>query len=90
MQKTKKFNFIMLFAGTLMIAASILNYQMNKDEVSMGIFVFAGIGFLFTGIKDRYEDQRKRRMQRLSMSFYFIAVLIFIYWIAVSQFGFFK
>jgi len=79
----------MLFAGALMIAASVLNYQMNKDEVSMGIFVFAGVGFVFTGIKDRFEGQRKRRMQRLSMIFYFIAVVILLYWIAVSQFGFF-
>jgi predicted nucleic acid-binding Zn ribbon protein len=85
MDRVKKFNYILLSAGILMIITSILNYQLNQDEVSMGIFVFAGIGFIFGGIKDIFEDARRKRMQRFSMMFYFIAVVIFVYWLIIAK-----
>jgi hypothetical protein len=86
METFKKTNYILLSAGILMIVASVINYQMNKDEVSMGIFVFAGIGFVFNGIKNRFTGIKKQRIQRLSMTFYFIAVVIFVYWLLFAKF----
>ncbi len=46
MPSDKKNNLIATVAGILMIIISVLNYLMNDDYVSLGIFVFLGLGFI--------------------------------------------
>ncbi len=83
--QSKKVNYILLFAGILMMIASILNYEMNADEVSLGIFIFAGIGFIFWGIKDAFDGRKRVRYKRLAVSFYSLAMIVFLYWLAVGR-----
>jgi hypothetical protein len=86
MEGEKKINFVLIGLSILMIFVSVLNYLMNDDEVSLGIFVFAGLGFFFSGLKEKFEESRKKRFRRFSTTFYIIAALVFVYWLAVAKF----
>lgn len=84
-----KLNYIALSAGALMIILSFLNYLMNKDHVSLGIFVFLGLGFILISIKEKYSDIKAKRINKYAMTFFFVAFFIFIYWIAAVKFEIF-
>lgn len=81
----KKVNYFALSAGVLMIVVSFLNYLMNEDHVSLGIFVFLGIGFILISLKERFSDIKAKRINKYAMTFFFIAFVIFIYWIAAGK-----
>ena len=83
----RKINVLLLAAGILMILISVLNYFMNEDYVSLGIFIFLGIGFILLSLKDKYESVLSKRINKFAMTFFFIAIVIFIYWVTVSKFG---
>ena len=81
----KKVNYFALSAGVLMIVVSFLNYLMNEDHVSLGIFVFLGSkedrGLVFY----LFHDLKAKRINKYAMTFFFIAFVIFIYWIAAGK-----
>lgn len=85
----KKVNYIALSAGVLMIVFSLINYLMNEDHVSLGIFVFLGLGFILISIKERFNEIKARRINKYAGTFFFVAFFIFIYWIAVNKFDLF-
>jgi len=72
-----------------MIIISVFNYLMNDDHVSLGIFVFLGLGFGIFGIKDQFPEIKAKRLKNYAMTFFFGAVVIFIYWLAVAKFQLF-
>ena len=78
-------NYFVLSAGALMIVFSFLNYIMNKDHVSLGIFVFLGLGFILLSLKGRYNEIKAKRINKYAMTLFFIAFVIFIYWIAAGK-----
>ena len=82
-------NYIALSAGVLMIVFSFLNYLMNEDHVSLGIFVFLGLGFILISLKERFNEMKARRINKYALTFFFIAFFIFIYWIAAIKFNLF-
>ena len=85
----KKIDFVRLIAGIFMILVSFANYMMNEDHVTLGIFVFAGIGFILLSIKNKFEEQKADRINKYGMTFFFGAVVILMYWIADSQLNLF-
>ncbi len=68
-----------------MITVSVLNYLMSGDNVSLGIFIFLGIGFIFNGIKNRFSERVSKRINNYSLTFFFGAAAIFLYWLAVVK-----
>ncbi len=90
MPEKNKINYAVLAAGILMIIISVLNYLMNDDYVSLGIFVFAGLGFVLLGIKTRFEEHKAKRINKYAMTFFFGAAVMILYWLAVAKFHFFQ
>lgn len=86
---SKKINYITLIAGVFMILVSVLNYLMNEDHVSLGIFAFLGLGFTLLGIKSAFDEVKAQRFKKYAMTFFFGAAVIFIYWLAVAKFHLF-
>ena len=89
MSDQRKINYITLFAGIFMILISVLNYLMNEDHVSLGIFAFLGLGFILLGIKSKFKASKAQRIKRYAMTFFFGAAVIIIYWLAVAKFHLF-
>ena len=85
----KKPNILMIVAGVLMIIVSLINYFLEEDHVSLGIFTFLGIGFVLLSFKDKYEGKKAQRFNKYAMTFFFIAIVIVLYWVAVSKFDLF-
>ena len=73
-----------------MIAVSVLNYLMNEDSVSLGIFVFAGAGFILSGIKDAFGELTAKRIGNYARIFFFGSLVIALYWIAAVKFNMFQ
>lgn len=84
-----RINYIALGAGVFMIILSIMNYFMNEDHVSLGIFIFSGIGFTLISIKDKYEKRKSERIKKYSLTFFFAAVIIMVYWLIAGKFDLF-
>ena len=84
-----KVNYITLSGGILMIVFSFLNYLMNKDHVSLGIFIFLGLGFILISLKEKYDEKKAQRINKFAMTFFFAAFIIFISWIAAGKFDIF-
>lgn len=82
----KKINYPILIAGVIMLIASVINYYLNDDFVSLGIFAFAGIGFILIGIKDTKDDKVAGRINKYAMTFFSISVIIIIYWLLAGKF----
>ena len=85
----KKINIVLLTVGIFIIIISTLNYLMNEDHVSLGIFIFAGIGIILYSIKDYFTKETTKRVLKYSMTFFFGALIIFLYWLAKVQFKLF-
>jgi hypothetical protein len=81
----KKINVFLIAAGGLMIAVSLLNYLMNDDHVSLGIFFFLGAGFIMLGFKDRFDEKKSKRWSKYAGTLFFAAVVIFLYWIGSAK-----
>ena len=82
----KKIHIPLLVAGILMLLASALNYTLNEDHISLGIFAFAGIGFILLAVKESKEDQKTaQRFQKYAMTFFMLSVLILVYWFFVGK-----
>lgn len=79
----------MLIAAIFMIIISIVNYSLNEDYVTLGIFVFMGIAFVLLSIKNNYKDETIKRMNKYAMTFLFGASVIFFYWLVKVQFNLF-
>lgn len=62
---------------------------MNEDHVSLGIFIFSGIGLILFSIKGTFSEETTKRVQKYSMTFFFGALIIFLYWLAKVQFKLF-
>ncbi len=90
MPNNRKINFVTLIAGLLMILFSVLNFLMNEDEVSLGIFVFSGIGFILFGLAPRYNEQKASRIKKYARTFFFGAAVILIYWTLFVKFKLFQ
>lgn len=78
-QSTKP-NFLIIIAGLLMLTASLVNYSLNNDFISLGIFVFAGLGFIMLGAADAFDSQKRKRIKRLAYMFFTVSLLILGYW----------
>jgi len=89
MPEKQNINYIALIAGFFMILISVLNYIMNEDYVSLGIFVFAGLGFILLGIKGRFDPLKAKRLNKYAMTFFFGAIVMILYWLAVAKFQLF-
>ncbi|MCD6556705.1 MAG: hypothetical protein DRI94_01970 [Bacteroidetes bacterium] len=89
MPEKNKINYIALIAGLLMIVISVLNYLMNDDFVSLGIFVFTGLGFLLIGIKSKFNEAKAIRINKYARTFFFAAIVMVLYWLAVAKFHLF-
>ena len=89
MNEEKRINPVWTGAGIFMISVSLLNYFMNDDFVSLGIFVFLGLGFILYGIKSKFSEFTENRLQKYALTFFFGAVAIFLYWLAVAKFHLF-
>ena len=89
MPEKNKVNYIALIAGLFMIIVSSLNYFMNDDYVSLGIFVFAGLGFILIGLKTKFNETKANRLNKYAMTFFFTAFIMVLYWLAATKFNLF-
>ncbi|MCF6366853.1 MAG: hypothetical protein L3J35_11690 [Bacteroidales bacterium] len=84
-----KTNTVSLIAGIFMIIVSTLNYLMNEDHVTLGIFIFAGIGFILLGIKNKFGEESSKRVNKYGMTFFYGAIIILLYWLAKTKLNLF-
>ncbi len=85
----KKVNVLLLILGIFMIVVSFLNYLMNDDHVTLGIFIFSGVGFVLLSIKNKYSGGTANRLNKYAMTLFFGAVVILLYWVARVKFNVF-
>lgn len=83
----KKSGIIVFFAGILMIITSVVNYLLNDDYISLGIFLFAGIGFIMLGFDDKQDKNKSKRLQKYAGVFFAISLIIFMYWLLAGKLG---
>ncbi len=77
---------VVITAGVLMFIASLINYILNDDIISFGIFAFAGFGFISQGTAEYMkQDTTKQRVRKLSGLFFVLAVLVFVYWLLAGK-----
>lgn len=76
----KDINYLTLALGVLMILTSAANYFMNEDFISLGIFVFAGLGFVKLSIKSNRDD-RGTKTDKYAFLFFTVSILFLSYWI---------
>jgi len=76
----KKINIALLILGIFVIIVSVLNYLMNEDHVSLGIFVFAGVGLILLSLKNYFSKESSTRVVKYANTFFFGAAVIFVYW----------
>jgi len=86
----KEINYTAVAAGIVAIVASLLNYNINGDEVSLGIIAFAGLGFIFLNINEKPENIKlkpstKNRFKSLSFFFFSISFIFFAYWLIYGK-----
>ncbi len=81
----KNSGIISLLSGFMMIIASLINYFLNNDHISLGIFIFAGIGFIMLGIAERKEKKLSKRLKKYANIFFAISIIILIYWLLVGK-----
>ena len=77
---------ITIVAGALMAVASLINYYLNEDIISLGIFGFSGIAFINIGIAETRKDKSSAaRMRKFAGMFFFAAFAVFAYWLVVGK-----
>ncbi len=69
-----------------MIASSSLNYYMNEDFVSLGIFSFAGLGFIKLSIKTDAEIKSKK-IDKYAVILFSVAMVFLAYWLLKAKLG---
>lgn len=69
-----------MIAGLLMLIASAVNYSLNDDFVSLGIFVFAGLGFSLLGMASAFRPNTQKRISRYAYMFFTLSLLVLAYW----------
>jgi hypothetical protein len=84
-ENKKKINPLLAIAGFFMIISSSINYFYNSDDISLGIFSFAGIGFILLAIKDTQKAQNSQRIYKYAMLFFMLSVMLLLYWFAVAK-----
>ncbi len=78
-ENPSRINLILIISGLIMLVASYFNYSLNADFISLGIFFFAGIGFILWGIVPVLQKSKATRVRNLSYLFFVIAVIILAY-----------
>ena len=78
--ETNKVIYGLIIAGSIMIAASGINFWMNEDDISLGIFAFTGLGFIMLGLASKYETKTEKRLKKYAYLMFAMAVLVLIYW----------
>ena len=86
----KEINYTAVAAGILAIASSFLNYNISGDEISLGIILFAGLGFIFLSIKEKPENIKlkpnaRNRFKTLSYFFFSISLITLFYWLVYGK-----
>lgn len=79
-------NYLLMAAGILMIASSSLNYYMNEDFVSLGIFVFAGLGFIKLSVKSP-ESKNENKIDKYAVVLFSVSIVFFAYWLLKGKMG---
>jgi len=77
---------LLLGAGALMIISSGVNYFLSGDYVSLGIFLFSGLGFVMLGVSEFVQDGLKlQRIKSGAMLFFALAIFVAFYWLLAGQ-----
>jgi hypothetical protein len=79
-QEIKKINYPLIIAGLIMLIASGVNYSINEDFISLGIFVFAGLGFILLGAAAAFSPAVRKRTNRYAFMFFTLSLLVLAYW----------
>ncbi len=81
-----KYSIFSMIAGIIMIIVSIINYSLNDDYISLGIFGLSGLAFIAISAAEYTDSQtRKQRLRHGAGLFFALAFLVFIYWIAEGK-----
>jgi len=81
-------NYLTLALGVLMIITSAANYFMNEDFISLGIFIFAGLGFIKLSVKSKTDDSGTKA-DRYAFLFFTVSILFLSYWVMKGKLGVF-
>jgi hypothetical protein len=78
-----KLNLAVTALSILMIASSGLNFAMNGDSVSFGIFIFLGLGLTTASVELKNPDDKivKKRFNKYAIYFFTGAFVLFLYWL---------
>jgi|GEM_PF-1847414 hypothetical protein len=85
----KKVNIPVVAAGIIMLIVSGINFLMNNDYVSLGIFISFGTGFILYGIKNKYSENQSKRINKYALTFLAGGVIIFLIWLLQAKFELF-
>lgn len=91
MQKTnrKRNSVLTLIAGLIMIIISVINYYFNEDYVSLGVFLFAGLGFIMMSIAEKQNERTAKRLKKYSSLLFLASLVVLAYWFLAGKLGIF-
>jgi hypothetical protein len=85
--KDIKFNIPVAVFVAVMISASSVNFVLNKDSVSLGIFILLGLGFLAASAQpsDKENITLRKRLNKYAVYFFAGAFIFFAFWILSAK-----
>ncbi len=81
----KRNSLLTLIAGLVMIIVSVINYYFNEDYVSLGMFLFAGLGFVMMSIAEKQNEKTSKRLKKYSSIFFLASLIILAYWFLAGK-----
>ena len=84
-EKNRKSSVLTLIAGLIMIVASVINYYFNEDLISLGIFIFSGLGFIMLSVAEKQKESSAKRLKKYAFVFFLVSVLVLIYWLFAGK-----
>lgn len=75
-----KTNYILIATGLIMGVVSLINFSLNEDHVSLGIFTLAGLGFALMGFAAGYPTNTSRRLNKFAYTFLGASIVVLVFW----------
>ncbi|MEA2043460.1 MAG: hypothetical protein U9N85_13040 [Bacteroidota bacterium] len=78
--RIKKTNYVLISLGAVIAVVATLNYILNEDHISLGIFAFIGLGFILLGVSSGKSFDTAKRINKLAYLLFAAALAVLVYW----------
>jgi hypothetical protein len=85
--KAVKFNIPAVILSVLMIGISTVNFMLSNDSLSLGIFIFLGLGFTTATAQPADKENKilQKRLNKYALYFFAGALIFFGYWLLAAK-----